>query len=72
VLTWWITEAVPIPITALGPALAVLCGGRCQEMFASFEIPSSSCSLSFVIAEAMSHGLDRRIAFAILNRLWVG
>jgi len=76
VLTWWITEAVPIPITALlGPALAVLCGvGGVKEMFASFGDPVIFLFLgSFVIAEAMSvHGLDRRIAYAILNRRWVG
>lgn len=76
VLTWWITEAVPIPITALlGPALAVLCGvGGAKEMFASFGDPVIFLFLgSFVIAEVMSvHGLDRRIAYAILNRRWVG
>ena len=76
VLTWWITEAVPIPITALlGPALAVLCGvGGVKEMFTSFGDPVIFLFLgSFVIAEAMSvHGLDRRIAYAILNRRWVG
>jgi len=76
VLTWWITEAVPIPITALlGPALAVLCGvGGAKEMFAPFGDPVIFLFLgSFVIAEAMSvHGLDRRIAYAILNRRWVG
>ena len=76
VLTWWITEAVPIPITALlGPALAVLCGvGGAKEMFASFGDPVIFLFLgSFVIAEVMSvHGLDRRIAYGILDRRWVG
>ena len=76
VLTWWITEAVPIPITALlGPALAVLCGvGGAKEIFASFGDPVIFLFLgSFVIAEAMSvHGLDRRIAYGILSRRWVG
>ena len=76
VLTWWITEAVPIPITALlGPALAVLCGvGGAKEMFAPFGDPVIFLFLgSFVIAGAMSvHGLDRRIAYAILDRRWVG
>ena len=76
VLTWWITEAVAIPVTALlGPALAVLCGvGGAKEMFASFGDPVIFLFLgSFVIAEAMSvHGLDRRIAYGILDRPWVG
>ncbi len=76
VLIWWITEAVPIPVTALaGPALAVVCGaGGAKEMFAPFGDPVIFLFLgSFVIAEAMStHGLDRRIAYAILARRWIG
>ena len=41
VLVWWITEAVPIPVTALlGPALAVVCGvGTATELFAAFGDP---------------------------------
>jgi sodium-dependent dicarboxylate transporter 2/3/5 len=76
VLIWWITDAVPIPMTALaGTALAVVCGaGTAREMFASFGDPVIFLFLgSFVIAEAMSvHGLGRRIAYAILSRRWVG
>ena len=76
VLIWWITEAVPIPVTALlGPALAVLCGvGTAGELFASFGDPIIFLFLgSFVIAEAMfASGLDRRLAYGILARPWVG
>jgi len=76
VLVWWITEAVPIPVTALlGPALAVVCGvGSAAEMFAPFGDPIVLFFLgSFVIAEAMAaSGLDRRFAFAILRRPAVG
>ena len=76
VLIWWITEAVPIPVTALlGPALAVVCGvGSAAEMFAPFGDPIVLFFLgSFVIAEAMAaSGLDRRFAFAILRRPAVG
>jgi sodium-dependent dicarboxylate transporter 2/3/5 len=76
VLTWWITEAVPIPVTAvLGPALAVLAGvGGAGEMFAPFGDPIIFLFLgSFVIAEGMfASGLDRRMALAILARPWVG
>jgi solute carrier family 13 (sodium-dependent dicarboxylate transporter), member 2/3/5 len=76
VLTWWITEAVPIPVTAvLGPALAVLAGvGTAGEMFAPFGDPIIFLFLgSFVIAEGMfASGLDRRMALAILSRPWVG
>jgi len=76
VLLWWVTEAVPIPVTALlGPALAVVCGvGSAAEMFAPFGDPIVLFFLgSFVIAEAMAaSGLDRRFAFAILRRPAVG
>jgi sodium-dependent dicarboxylate transporter 2/3/5 len=76
VLVWWITEAVPIPVTALlGPALAVVCGvGSAGEMFAPFGDPIVLFFLgSFVIAQAMAaSGLDRRFAFAILSRPVVG
>lgn len=76
VLIWWVSEAVPIPVTALlGPALAVVCGvGSAAEMFAPFGDPVVLFFLgSFVIAEAMAaSGLDRRFAFAILRRPAVG
>jgi sodium-dependent dicarboxylate transporter 2/3/5 len=76
VLIWWITEAVPIPITALlGPGLGVACGvGGAGEMFAPFGDPIIFLFLgSFVIAEAMfATGLDRRMAYGILSRRWVG
>ena len=69
-LVWWITEAVPIPVTALlAPALAVLLGiGTAGEMFAAFGDPIVFLFLGgFVLAEAMiTTGLDRRIAFTIL------
>lgn len=70
VVTWWITEAVPIPVTSLlAPTLAVLCGvGSARELFAPFGDPIILLFLgSFILAEAMlSSGLDRRIASAIL------
>jgi sodium-dependent dicarboxylate transporter 2/3/5 len=76
VLVWWMTEAVPIPITSLlGPALAVVFGvGTPGEMFAPFGDPIIFLFLgSFVIAESMfAHGLDRRLAYGILARRWVG
>jgi sodium-dependent dicarboxylate transporter 2/3/5 len=76
VLTWWITEAIPIPVTSLlGPALAVVCGvGGAKELLAPFGDPIIFLFLgSFVIAEAMfASGLDRRFAYAILARPWVG
>lgn len=76
VLVWWVTEAVPIPVTSLlGPALAVFMGvGGAKELFAAFGNPILFLFLgSFILAEAMAvHGLDRRIAFGILNLKFVG
>lgn len=76
VLTWWITEAVPIPVTSLlAPSLAVLCGvGPARDLFAPFGDPIILLFLgSFILAESMlSSGLDRRIAHAILAHRWVG
>ena len=72
VLLWWVTEAVPIPVTALlGPALGAVVGvGTAAEMFAPFGDPIVLFFLgSFVLAEAMTcSGLDRRFAYAILGR----
>jgi sodium-dependent dicarboxylate transporter 2/3/5 len=71
VLLWWITEAVPLPVTAvLGPALTVVLGVvPAKEAFAPFGDPIIFLFLgSFLLAEAMSvHGLDRRLAWAILS-----
>ena len=71
VLVWWITEAVPLPVTAvLGPAVAVVLGVvPAREAFAPFGDPIIFLFLgSFLLAEAMSvHGLDRRLARAVLS-----
>ncbi len=71
VLTWWITEAIPIPMTAvLGAALAVVCGvGTAGEMFAPFGDPVVFLFLgSFLLAGAMAQtGLDRRFVLALLS-----
>lgn len=70
VLVWWITEAVPLPVTAvLGPALAVVLGVvSAREAFAPFGDPIIFLFLgSFLLARAMTaHGLDRRLARAVL------
>jgi sodium-dependent dicarboxylate transporter 2/3/5 len=69
-LVWWMTEAVPIPVTALlAPALAVVLGvGTAAQIFAAFGDPIVFLFLGgFVLAEAMvTTGLDRRVAFGIL------
>lgn len=76
VITLWVTEAVPLAVTALlGPALCVVCGVSTErEVFKSFGHPILFLFLgSFLLAEAMlHHGLNRRIAFLILGLDWVG
>jgi sodium-dependent dicarboxylate transporter 2/3/5 len=80
VLAWvgvyWVTEPIPIPVTALwGAALCVVMGvGSAKEVLSSFAHPVIFLFLgSFLLAEAMTvHGLDRRIAVGILSRRWVG
>lgn len=75
VITLWITEAIPLAVTALlGPALCVVCGvSGDREVFASFGNPILFLFLgSFLLAAGMlRHGLNRRIAFHILGLGWV-
>jgi sodium-dependent dicarboxylate transporter 2/3/5 len=76
VVTLWITEAVPLPVTALlGPVLCVMTGiGDAKAVFRSFADPILFLYLgSFLIAEAiLHHGLNRRIAFHVLGWRAVG
>lgn len=73
---WWITEPVPIPVTALlGTSLAVIGGvGSVKEVMAPFADPIIFLFLgSFILAKAMSlHGLDKRFAYGIISVKWVG
>jgi solute carrier family 13 (sodium-dependent dicarboxylate transporter), member 2/3/5 len=72
----WITEALPLPVTALiGPVLAILLRvAPARSVFAPFADPIIFLFIgSFMIAEAMfAHGLDRRIAFGALSSRAVG
>lgn len=76
VVTLWVTESLPLPITALlGPTLCVLAGiGPAREVFRGFADPIIFLFLgSFLVAEAMlHHGLNRRIAFQVLALRFVG
>ena len=76
VVTLWVTEAIPLPVTALlGPALCVLAGlAPARDVFKSFADPIIFLFLgSFLLAEAIfHHGLNRRIAFRILSLKSVG
>lgn len=76
VVTLWLTEALPLAITALlGPCLAVMLGvttGR--QALAPFADPIIFLFIGgFMLAQAMFvHGLDRRIAYGALAIKGVG
>lgn len=76
VIVWWITEAIPIPVTAmLGAVLAIFFDiDTAQKVFAPFADKVVFLFIgSFILAEAMSkHRLDRRIAYSILALPGVG
>ena len=69
VITLWISEAIPIPVTALlGAVLCVLFGvAPAKVVFTPFADPIIFLFIgSFIIARAMSiHKLDRRFALYI-------
>jgi len=72
----WITEAIPLSVTALfAPCLCVLLKvAPAKTVFAPFADPVVFLFIgSFIIAKAMfAHGLDRRVAIAVLALKWVG
>jgi len=76
VVTFWVTEPIPIPITALlGALMCVILGvGSDKDVLAPFADPIVFLFIgSFILAEAMKvHRLDRRFAYAILSLSWVG
>jgi len=76
VVVWWISEPIPLPMTAvLGAALAVLLGvAPAKTVMAPFADPMIFLFLgSFILAEAMAHHrLDQRFAYGIMSLRWVG
>jgi solute carrier family 13 (sodium-dependent dicarboxylate transporter), member 2/3/5 len=84
VVVWWVTEAVPIPVTALlGVVLCALLEATppppeddtsVDVVFALFTDDTVMLFIgSFIIAQAMVvHGLHRRLAFRVLSLSWVG
>jgi len=76
VVVLWITEALPLAVTALlGAAACVLAGvAPAREVFAPFADPLIFLFIgSFILAEAIRlHRLDRRLAFAVLSLPGVG
>ncbi len=71
VIVLWLTETIPIPVSAmLGALLNVVLGvAPAKVVFAPFAHPLVFLFIgSFILAEAITtHGLDRRFAFAIFS-----
>ncbi len=71
VIVLWLTESIPIPVTAmLGALLNVILGvAPAKVVFSPFAHPLVFLFIgSFILAEAITeHGLDRRFAFAIFS-----
>jgi sodium-dependent dicarboxylate transporter 2/3/5 len=76
VVVLWITEALPMAVTAvLGPVLAVMFRvAPAQAAFAPFADPIIFLFIGgFILAQAMFvHGVDRRIAYTALSSRLVG
>ena len=76
VVVLWITEALPMPVTALlGAALCVVLRvAPAKEVFAPFADPLMFLFIgSFILARAIFlNKLDRRLAFGVLSLRWVG
>jgi sodium-dependent dicarboxylate transporter 2/3/5 len=76
VIVLWLTEALPMPVTALlGAAACVLLRvAPAKEVFGPFADPLMFLFIgSFILARAIFiHGLDRRLAFAVLAIRGVG
>jgi sodium-dependent dicarboxylate transporter 2/3/5 len=70
-ISWWITEAIPLPATALiAAALAIATGvAPARQVLAPFADPVIFLFLgSFLLAEALSrYGLDQRLAGWLLH-----
>lgn len=71
IVTWWVSECIPIPVTALlVPVLiTILSVSSVKEAFAPFANPIIMLFLgSFILARAMClHAMDQRLALSILS-----
>ena len=76
VVVLWVTEALPLPVTALlgAAACVVLQVAPAKEVFAPFADPLMFLFIgAFILSRAIFlHGLDRRVAYAVLSLPWVG
>jgi len=76
VVVLWVTEALPLPATALlgAAACVVLRVAPARDVFAPFADPLMFLFIgSFIIARAIFlHRLDRRLAFGVLSLRFIG
>lgn len=76
VVVLWMTEALPMPVTAMLAAAAcvLLRVAPAKAVFAPFGDPLMFLFIgSFILARAIFlHRLDRRFAFSVLSLPWVG
>jgi len=76
VVVLWVTEVIPLPVSALLAASACVVAGvaPAADVFSSFSKPLVFLFIgSFILAEAIRvHRLDRRLAFAVLGLPFVG
>src|SRR2546425_258052 len=76
VVVLWITEAIPMPLTALlgATACVVMQVAPAKSVFAPFADQLMFLFIgSFMLARAIElHGLDRRLALSVLTLRWVG
>lgn len=75
VVVLWVTEALPLAVTALLGAVACVVAGvaPAKEVFRPFADPLIFLFIgSFILAEGIKrHGLDRRLAYGVLSVPWV-
>jgi solute carrier family 13 (sodium-dependent dicarboxylate transporter), member 2/3/5 len=76
VIALWMTEALPLPISAMlgAAACVVMRVAPAKDVFAPFADPLMFLFIgSFILARGIFvHRLDRRIAFGVLSLPWVG
>jgi sodium-dependent dicarboxylate transporter 2/3/5 len=76
VVVLWVTEALPLAVTALlgASACVVLAVAPARDVFAPFADPLMFLFIgAFILARAIFlHRLDRRVAYAVLSLPWVG
>jgi solute carrier family 13 (sodium-dependent dicarboxylate transporter), member 2/3/5 len=76
VVVLWVTEALPLPVTALLGACACVAleVAPARDVFAPFADPLMFLFIgAFILARGIFlHGLDRRVAYAVLSLPWVG